>query len=241
METVLVAGSSGRVGRAAVAELLRRGHVVRGLDRVPSDGLPATVIADLCDRAALDRVMTGVTCLVHLAATPDDDDFLTQLLPNNLVGLHHVMESARLAGVRRIVLASSVQVNWWQHERGPYPIRESDPVSPKGWYAATKMFLEAIGRGFTELHGLSVIVARLGGCPRPGQEAMVAASPALQDIYFSPGDIGRFLACCVEAPPEVRFLTVAGTSHPVQTAHFDLTVAETVLGYRPRDRWPEGM
>jgi nucleoside-diphosphate-sugar epimerase len=88
METVLVAGSSGRVGRAAVAELLRRGHVVRGLDRVPSDGLPATVIADLCDRAALDRVMTGVTCLVHLAATPDDDDFLTQLLPNNLVGLH---------------------------------------------------------------------------------------------------------------------------------------------------------
>jgi nucleoside-diphosphate-sugar epimerase len=151
------------------------------------------------------------------------------------------MESARAAGVGRIVLASSGQVNWWQQQRGPFPIRESDPVSPRGWYAATKMFLESIGRGFSELHGMSVIVARLGWCPRPGQEAEIAASPWSQDVYFSPGDVGRFFARCVEASPEVRFLIVNGTSRPVRTTRLDLTVAATVLGYSPLDTWPEGL
>ena len=94
----------------------------------------------------LERAMDGIQCLVHLAATPDDDDFLTQLLEPNIAGLYHVMEAARLARVRRIILASSGQVNWWQQQTGPWPIRADDPPSPKYWYAATKMFMEAIGR-----------------------------------------------------------------------------------------------
>jgi nucleoside-diphosphate-sugar epimerase len=243
METVLVTGSSGRVGRAVVDELLRCGHAVRGFDLAPPAGRPDTLtrIGNLGDRAAVDRAMEGVSCLIHLAATPDDDDFLARLMPNNIAGLFHVLESARAAGVGRIVLASSGQVNWWQQQRGPFPIRESDPVSPRGWYAATKMFLESIGRGFSELHGMSVIVARLGWCPRPGQEAEIAASPWSQDVYFSPGDVGRFFARCVEASPEVRFLIVNGTSRPVRTTRLDLTVAGTVLGYSPLDTWPEGL
>lgn len=241
METVLVTGSSGRVGQAVVAELRRRGHGVRGFDLVPSPELPDTRIGDLADRVAIDAAMAGVSCLVHLAATPDDDDFATRLLPNNLAGLHHVMESARAAGVRRLVLASSGQVNWWQQQRGPLPIRETDPVSPRGWYAATKMFLESIGRGFHELHGLSVIVTRLGWCPRAGQEPEIAASPWSQDVYFSPGDVGRFFACCVEAPQDLGFLIVNGTSRPIRTCRLDLTVASTVLGYHPQDTWPEGL
>src|SRR5688500_11471621 len=118
MRKVLITGSSGRIGRAAVAELLRRRHSVRGFDRAAAPGLADCRIADLADRAALDEAMRGIDCVVHLAATPDDDDFFTQLLPNNIIGLYHVMESARAAGVRRIILASSGQVNWWQQHRG---------------------------------------------------------------------------------------------------------------------------
>ena len=89
--SVLVTGSSGRIGRAVVAELQRRGHAVRGFDRAPAPDLADTILADLTDRAALDTAMSGIACLIHLAATPDDEDFLTQLLPNNLAGLYHVM------------------------------------------------------------------------------------------------------------------------------------------------------
>lgn len=240
-QLVLVTGSSGRVGRAVVAELLQRRHEVRGFDLAPSAALPGTIVGDLGDRATLARAMDGVACVVHLAATPDDADFFTDLLPNNIAGLYHVMESALEAGVRRIVLASSGQVNCWQLLRGPFPIRESDPITPKHWYAATKMFAESIGRSFAETQGISVIVARLGWCPRPGQEAEIAASESGRDVYFSPGDAGRFFACCVEAPESVRFLVVNAASRPVKTMRLDLSVARDVLDYEPQDTWPYGV
>ena len=240
--SVLVTGSSGRIGRAVVAELQRRGHAVRGFDRTPTPGLDDCTIGDLSDRAALDRAMRGIACLVHLAATPDDEDFLTQLLPNNIVGLYHVMESARAAGVQRIVLASSGQVNWWQQQRGPFPIRPDDPPSPRSWYAATKMFMEAIGRGFSETENISVIVARLGWCPRtPGQVAEIAADDWAKDVYFSPGDAGRFFACAVEAPAEVRHAVVNAASRPVAQPRFDMSSAAKLLGYEPWEMWPQGI
>ncbi len=240
--SVLVTGSSGRIGRAVVAELQQRGHTVRGFDRTPTPGLEDSVVGDITDRAALDRAMGGVACLVHLAATPDDEDFLTQLLPNNIVGLFHVMQSARAAGVKRIVLASSGQVNWWQQQRGPFPIRPDDPPSPRSWYSATKMFMEAIGSGFSETENISVIVARLGWCPRTsGQVAEIAVAAWAKDIYFSPGDAGRFFACAVEAPMEVRHVVVNAASKPFAQARIDMSSALTVLGYEPREMWPQGI
>lgn len=239
--SVLITGSSGRIGRAAVAELQRRGHTVRGFDLTPTPGLDDCLVADLTDRRAIDRAMRGIECLIHLAATPDDADFLTQLLPNNIVGLYHVMESARLAGVKRIVLPSSGQVSWWQQFTGPLPVRPEDPPSPRSWYAATKMFMEGIGRGFAEMEKISVIVARLGWCPRtPGQVAEIAASEHSQDLYFSPGDAGRFFACAVEAPQEVRFAVVNAASLPVRQPILELSSAATLLGFEPQERWPQG-
>jgi len=240
-KNVLVTGSSGRVGRAAVAELLRRGHTVRGFDLTPTRGLADCVLGTLADRTALDRAMEKIECVIHLAATPDDADFLTELQPNNLTGLHHTMEAARCAGVRRIVLASSGQVNWWQQMTGPFPIRPGDPVSPKAWYAATKMFMESIGRSYSEMHGMSAIIARLGWCPRtPEQVTEIAASEHFRDVFLSPGDAGRFFACCVEAPDTVRHAVVYAASRALVQPRFDLSSAEKILGYIPQESWPQG-
>lgn len=248
MASVLVTGSSGRIGRAAVAELVRRGHWVRGLDRAPVPYAEPTtapsefVEGSLLDRAALDRAMRGVECLIHLAATPDDADFVQELLPNNLLGVYHLFESAREAGVRRFILASSGQVNWWQRQAGQIPIRASDPPSPRSWYAATKLFLEGIGRGFHEAHQIDVITVRLGWCPRtPEQEAEIAAESWAQDVYLSPGDTGRFFACAVEAPEPVGHRVVFAASRPRSNPPFDLEPARRHLGYEPRDTWPEGL
>src|SRR5262249_3483127 len=105
--TVLVTGSAGRIGRAVVAELKSRGVTVRGFDLVPTPDADVSLVGDITDGSALLRVAQGVDMLIHLAATPDDDDFLTKLLPNNIVGVYQVFEAARLAGARRLVLASS--------------------------------------------------------------------------------------------------------------------------------------
>src|SRR6516225_9360214 len=92
---VLVTGSAGRIGQAVVRELLARGRAVRGFDIVPTPGVSDAVTASIDDGQAVRRAVTGVSAIVHLAATPDDDDFLTKLLPNNIVGTFQVLEAAR--------------------------------------------------------------------------------------------------------------------------------------------------
>lgn len=240
--TVLVTGSAGRIGQAVVAELTRRGWPVRGFDRAPTSGTPDAIVGDLTDRAALDRAARGVQTVIHLAATPDDDDFLTQLLPNNVVGVYHVFEAARAAGVRRLILASSGQVVWWQRATGPWPIGVDAPPTPRYWYAATKLFLEAGGRAYADTHGISVIAARLGWCPRtPEQVEEIRACDWGRDVYLSPGDAGRFFACAVEADLESRFIIVYATSKPTGINRYDLDVAKRLLGYVPMESWPQGI
>src|SRR5262245_12782141 len=94
---VLVTGSAGRIGRAVSAELVARGHCVRGFDRVPSPALRDSVVGDVANPEDLARALEGMDTAVHLAATPDEADFLTSLLPNNVLGLYHMLEAARHA------------------------------------------------------------------------------------------------------------------------------------------------
>ena len=242
IKSVLVTGSAGRIGQAVVLELLRRGHLVKGFDRDPSPNLEQAHVADLSDTAALTEAMDGVEALVHLAATPDDvEDPINDLFPPNITGLYHVLETARMANVKRLVLASSGQVNWFRKQAGPWPINEQTPVSPRSWYAATKMFLESIGYSYSVTHGMSVIVARLGWCPRDeGQVNEISAEEHFQDVYLSPSDAGRFFACAVEARDDIPHAILYPTSRPPQTMRYDLEPARKLIGYEPKEQWPEG-
>ena len=239
---VLVTGSAGRVGRAAVAELVSRGHRVRGFDLVESPGVTENVLGTAQSADAVRAAMRDVTSLIHLAATPDDAPFESELVPNNIIRLHHVMEAAREAGVARVILASSGQVNDRQQIDGPWPVRTTDPISPRYWYAATKAFMESIGFSYAQRHGMTVIATRLGWCPRTQeQEAEIAAEERFRDIYLSPGDAGRFYAGCIEANVPSGFHILFGASRPVRTERLELAPARALIGYTPLDQWPAGL
>ena len=240
-QRVLVTGSAGRIGRAAVRELKARGHFVRGFDLLPSRVPDESIVGSITDGNAVHQAAIGMNAIIHLAATPDDDDFVTKLLPNNLLGTHNALEAARLAGVKRVILASSGQVVWWQRFRGPWPIGIDAQPSPRGWYAATKMFVEGAGRSYSELHGLSVIAARFGWCPRDRCHLQqLAGTDWAPNVYLSPGDAGRFNACAVEASPEIKFAVVYVSSWALNTEIYDLAPTKRLVGFEPHDTWPQG-
>src|SRR5262245_19136906 len=118
---ILITGSAGRIGQACVRALADL--PVRGFDLLPTPGAAESVTGDIADMAAVRRAVVGVHTVIHLAATPDDDDFMIRLLPNNIVGTYNVMEAAQQARVKRVILASSGQVVWYQRLTGPLPIR----------------------------------------------------------------------------------------------------------------------
>jgi nucleoside-diphosphate-sugar epimerase len=200
------------------------------------------MVGSISDPNAVSKAAQGVKAIIHLAAIPDDDDFLTKLLPINIVGTYTIFEAARMAGVKRLVLASSGQVVWWQRFTGPLPIGADVQPTPRAWYAAAKLFMEGAGRAYAESHGLSVISARLGWCPR-NQEHVEELSRTDwgPDVYLSPRDAGRFFACAVEAPADIRFALVYACSRPANHLVYDPEPAKKLLGFEPLDTWPEGV
>jgi len=238
---VLVTGSAGRIGRAVVRALKERGHFVRGFDLAPSTLADESMVGSVTDASAFNRAAEGMQVLAHLAAIPDDDDFMTKLLPNNIVGTYNALEACRLAGIKRAVLTSSGQVVWWQRFTGPIPIGVDAQPTPRAWYAAAKLFLEGAGRAYSESHGLSVIAARLGWCPRDeGHVRELEQTEWGPDVYLSPGDAGRFYALAAEAKADIRFAVLYACSKPVKDQVYDLEPSKKLIGYEPKDRWPEG-
>ena len=239
-KSVLVTGSAGGVGTAVCAALAQAGHRVTGFDRRPSPGVDNAIIGDLMDHAAVLDASTAQDAVIHLAATPDEADFIDELIEPNVRGLYHVCDAARRAGVPRLVLTSSVQVV--TGHRWNRPITVDDGPRVVNHYALTKLWAEDIGEMYARVYGLSVVAARLGWLPRskPHAEELLA-SPVGTDVYLSHTDAGRFFTACVEtdlAPS--RFEILFATSKPARKARIDLGRTTEVLGFAPQDVWPEG-
>lgn len=238
---ILVTGSAGCIGRAALAGLVAAGWRVRGFDLMPTPGTDDFVVADLTDAAALRKAAAGAGAIVHLAAVPDDDDFLTRLLPSNLVGLYNVLEAARLERVRRVVLASTGQVIWWRLLEGPWPIPPDAPICPREWYAVTKVAAEAAGQTYARNHDMTVIALRLGWFPRtPEHAAEVSQTARGPNVYLSPGDTARFFACAMQAPLDPGYSVLFLASRPTDKVIFDLEPTKALVGWEPQDQWPTG-
>lgn len=250
---VLVTGSAGRLGRAAVKGLVQSGHHVVGLDVRATPGIPTSqsLVGSLLDHDLLNSAVKGIDCVIHLAATPDDrcfpprpdvpDNFESDLLPNNLLAPYRLLEAARLAGVKRIVLASTGQVIDGYLRGDRVPVNSSVLPEPRYLYASTKVFLEALGQVYAKQHQLTVLAVRLGWCPRDeGQVAEIRASELAQDVFLSPGDAGRFFTATVEAVGLPAYSVVYASSKHTHRMRYDLSEARRLLNWEPREQWDTG-
>ncbi len=240
MSKVLVTGSEGGVGKAVCRELVRAGHDVFGFDRLPSSTLANSTVADITDRTAVSRATAGMDAIIHLAATPDEADFIDELIEPNVRGLYHVCDAARQHGVPRLVLTSSVQVvsgHSWAR-----PIQLADGPRVINHYALTKLWAEQMGEMYARIYQMSVIAARLGWLPRAKAHAEeLLASPVGTEVYLSHDDAGRFFRHCIEAPlAPGRFEALFATSQSTGKTRIDLQRTTEVIGYSPMDRWPQG-
>lgn len=198
--TVLITGACGFIGRHLVAELEPH-HALRltdvatpqeatmfagGRDRKPAPFVThwPFVKADITDLDALRRACEGVDAVIHLAAAPTGyADRGREIMQVNVVGTYVVLDAARLAGVRRVFCASSINAFgtfYWRlsGRPAPYttmPLDESfDPV-PEDPYSLSKRCNEETCAAFTRAYGLTTAAFRFAGVWSPERYAAMRA------------------------------------------------------------------
>jgi NAD+ dependent glucose-6-phosphate dehydrogenase len=165
MLKIAITGASGTIGRPLSADLARDHELVR------IDLHDADVIADVQDASALERAFTGCETVVHLAGVVTlESDWSANWGPN-INGTYCAFEAARRAGVRRVIFASSnhavgqyeVEAAPGIYERGAgIVVRTDAPLRPDSLYGVWKAFGEALGRHYSDVHGLQVTCVRIG-------------------------------------------------------------------------------
>ena len=109
---IAVTGSSGRIGRYVVRELVAAEHSVVGLDVAPGAEPGCRYLrVDLTDAGQVYGALAGVQAVVHMGAwahagaVPD-----TRTYGDNTAGTFNVFQACADLGIRRVVSASSNQV-----------------------------------------------------------------------------------------------------------------------------------
>jgi uronate dehydrogenase len=223
MQRVLITGAAGKIG-STLRHGLRGSYQLRLCDVKPAASPEPGEESTLADLTSLDAaldVMHGVDCVVHLAGIPTEAPW-EDILPNNISATYNVFEAARRCGTRRVIFASSNHaIGFYRANRTVLP---DDPVRPDSRYGVSKVFGEALGRLYSDKHGLAVACLRIGSFrPRP----MVARELA---TWISPRDLTQLVRRCIESPA-YRFAVLFGVSANTRARWRNTTD----IGYAPED------
>jgi NAD+ dependent glucose-6-phosphate dehydrogenase len=225
---VLITGASGSVGRSLALSLREhydlRLHYHRNVpDRPPVDDIH---IANISVYEDIAPAMAGVDAVVHMAADSSPFANWDSVRDHNIIGTFNVFESARLAGVNKVIFASTNHVMGMYDRDRQWPIYNDQPVRPDSLYGVSKAFGESLARHYSDRYGMSMICLRIGWfLERPVDEIGLW-------MWLSHRDGAQAVARAIECSLLFGiFYTISRNTR----RHWDLTETIEKLGYRPED------
>jgi nucleoside-diphosphate-sugar epimerase len=172
---LVITGSKGLIGSHTVDYARAQAGVeVRGVDNVGLGSIYENYLsADLADYGQTVGALAGADAVIHLAAIRDHG-----MVPNarafaiNVNSAYNVLEAAVQLGIKRVVLASSIQASRTVLRRNEthyayLPIDEDLPLDPQNDYALAKQVGEVMGDMFAKHFGLTVVNLRFTAITHP--------------------------------------------------------------------------
>lgn len=229
--TVTVTGAAGRMASLLRPQLRDLGWQVRLVDlRMPQDAVgehESMFLGSVTDPVVMAEAVAGADLVVHLGGIHRETDWDT-VMTTNVTGTRVVLDAARDAGVRKVLLASSTHaVGFWDFAsaRGA---AGALPPRPDTYYGLSKVAMEGLGSLYADRFGMKIISARIGTSTERPDSARTLAT------WLSPGDLRRL----VEA---------TATDHGLPGHHVvwavsantrgwaDLAAGRAAIGYEPID------
>lgn len=161
MTRILVTGGSGFLGSHLIDVLVGQGHDVRVFDRVRSRWLSSSVssvIGDINDAGCLAEAVADREVVYHLAGFSDLNAAKTrpvETVEANILGTVRLMETMRVAGVERLLFASTAYVYSRQG----------------GFYRCSKQACESYIEEYARTFGMRYTILRFGSLYGPRADA----------------------------------------------------------------------
>jgi nucleoside-diphosphate-sugar epimerase len=168
---VLVTGNRGLIGSATSLLLQSEGYEVAGFD-----------IADghaVLDAKSVAAAAQGCTAIVHAAGGHGgSEDPGEKFITHGVTGNYNILAAAQGAGIKRVVLFSSVNAMGIFSGNGTpdyFPIDDDHPLRPTTPYGLSKRLIEEMARCFTLSTGIATICLRPPAVLGPARHAKFAA------------------------------------------------------------------
>jgi nucleoside-diphosphate-sugar epimerase len=175
---IAVTGATGFLGGHICDALADAGHAIRGVVRDPAKGarLAAEGVdlakADLADADALRSALDGCGALVANAALGSWAGPIERYLDVNVGGTERLLRASAAAGVKRVVLVSTVAVyrtrlrRWMDEDAEPYGLQRRwlnpSDLTTDWRYALSKALGESRAHALADELGLALTVLRPG-------------------------------------------------------------------------------
>jgi nucleoside-diphosphate-sugar epimerase len=243
---IAVTGSTGFVGKALVSTLVERGNSVRALVRkleraetIDKAGVQLEV-GDLSDLPSLERLVTGCSAVVHLAAVADSSNAsLNQEV--NVTGSRNLVRACKSAGVSRIINVSSTCAGRTKRDCYGQTKLEAEQEFTQDHLVTTHLRPTMIyGHGSKEFDLFAKLVAHLPRLPIPGSGSSLLRPVYLDDfldlvLRVLDADLPANQIFDVAGPETIRvddFVEILGRVQGNRARVFKLPAGPTLMGVR---------
>lgn len=206
---IVITGLSGSIGNIIYAGLNAKWEI-SGVDINLSPELPV-IAGDISNYRSIENAFDDAYAVIHLAANAHAGAEWEKIVGPNIIGTQNVFRASYESGVRKIIFASSNHVMGLYEKDEPYrsiisgryenlkpaeipQIDHTAPVRPDGYYGASKVFGEALGRYYSEKYDMQVFCIRLGSVSRNNRPFDIRQYATL----FTHSDLITLIDKCLE-------------------------------------------